>query len=329
MIPFRWLLAPVALLLALASAAAQPSSASAGAAAYPSRPLRFIVPFPPGGSDTIARIVAQKLTTSIGSQVIVDNRPGAGGTLGTEIASKAAPDGYTMLFATASFAISPHLYKSLKFDPIGDFSPVTLICSGPMVLAVNPSVDARTTADLLAYAKSHPKALNYASTGTGSITHLTAELFARSAGIAITHVPYKGTGPALTDLMAGQVQLAFVPLGSALSYVRASKLRALGVASLKRSAAAPDIATIAESGLPGFEAATWYGVLTPAGTPRSIVRRLNTEIGKLLGQPDTRSQLTTLGFEPQSSTPQEFSAYIRSELKKWGKVVRAVGVSAG
>jgi tripartite-type tricarboxylate transporter receptor subunit TctC len=328
MLTYRRCVAPFVLLLACGSATAQPAPSPSVQGTYPSKPLRFIVPFPPGGSDTVARIVAQKLTAAMGQQVIVDNRPGAGGTLGTEIASKALPDGHTMLFATASFAISPNLYKGLKFDPVRDFAPLTLICSGPMVLAVHPSVAARTSADLLTLAKARPNALNYASTGSGSITHLTAEMFARSAGIAMTHVPYKGTGPALTDLMAGQVQLAFVPLGSALSYVRASKLRALGVASLKRSAAAPEIATISESGLPGFEAATWYGALSPAGTPRSIIHRLNTEIGRLLQQSDTREQLATLGFDPLSSTPEEFSAYIRSELQKWGKVVRAVGASA-
>ncbi|MGZ8154892.1 MAG: tripartite tricarboxylate transporter substrate binding protein [Burkholderiales bacterium] len=296
--------------------------------AFPTKPLRFVVPFPPGGSDTVARLLAQKLVPPLGQQVIVDNRPGAGGTVGTDIAAKAAPDGYTLLFATASFAISAKLYKKLPFDPVRDFTAIAPICSGPMLLVVHPSVSARTSAELVKLAKERPGVLNFASTGTGSITHLAAEIFKSATGISITHVPYKGTGPALSDLVAGQVQLTFVPLGAGLPYVRASRLRALGVASAKRSSASPEIATISESGVPGYEAATWYGVLVPAGTPGAIVARLNKETVAALAQPDTVKQLASLGFDPTPATSHEFQRFIASELAKWGKVIGALGIAA-
>lgn len=323
----RRLLAGLLLAGCASYSAAQSASALPATRAYPVKPVRFIVPFPPGGSDTIARIVATKLSDNLGQQVVVDNRAGAGGTLGTEIASKAVADGYTILFSTASFAITANLYKRLQFDPLRDFTPVTLICTGPMLLVSHPSVAARTAGDLVKLAKAKPGVLNFASTGRGSITHLAAEMFNRTADISMTHVPYKGTGPARSDLIGGQVHVMFVPLGSGLSYVRSSKLKALGVASTRRSAAAPEIPTISESGVPNFEAATWYGVLAPAGTPRQIVQKLNTEIHKVLGEASTIEQLRKLGFDATPTTSAEFQAHLKSELAKWGKVIREVGAA--
>jgi tripartite-type tricarboxylate transporter receptor subunit TctC len=303
------------------------SGSATGQSQFPTKPIRFIVPFPPGGSDTIARIVAHKLTVNFGQQIIVDNRAGAGGMIGTEIATRATPDGYTILFCTASLPIGVNLYKKPAIDPIKDFTPVTLVSSGPMLLAVHPGVPAQTTMELVKLARSKPGALNFASTGTGSITHLAAEIFKGMTNISMNHVPYKGTGPAINDLLGKQVQLVFVPLGAGLPYLQSARLKGLGVGSLKRSAIAPDLPTISESGVPGYEASTWYGVLAPAGTPPQIVRILNTEIVKVLAQADTVAQITALGFDVTPSTPDDFRRYLTSELSKWGKVIRDTGLA--
>ena len=294
---------------------------------FPDKPLRFIVPFPPGGSDTVARIVGQKLTPNIGQQVIIDNRAGAGGMIGSEIATRASPDGYTILFCTASLPIGVNLYKTPAIDPIKDFIPITLISSGPMLLAVHPGIPAQTTMELVKLARAKPGALNFASTGTGSITHLAAEIFKGMTNISMNHVPYKGTGPAIADLLGRQVQLVFVPLGAGLPYIQSARLKGLGIGSLKRSAIAPDLPTISESGVPGYEASTWYGVLAPAGTPTNIVRILNTEIVKVLSQSDTAAQIVALGFDVTPSTSDEFRRYLVTEVAKWGKVIRDTGLA--
>lgn len=312
-----WLLILAALINPAAGHAAQP---------YPSRPVRFIVPFPPGGSDTVARILAQKLTAGMRQQFIVDNRAGAGGLLGSAIAANAAPDGHTLLFATASFPINAHLHSKLPFDPAKDFRPVSLICSGPESLVVGASVSARSVREFIDLAKAKPGALNYASTGTGSITHLAGELFVSMSGISLTHVPYKGTGEAMSQTMGGQVQAAFVPIGAALPFARAGKLRILGVGSAKRSQLDPEVPTIAEAGVPGYEVLTWYGVLAPARTAPAIVARLNSEINTTLQQTDMVKQLSALGFEPAPMTSAEFERYLKSELDKWGALVRKLGL---
>lgn len=301
-------------------------SDSFAAEAYPTKPVRFVVPFPPGGSDTVARILAQKLSISMGQPVIIDNRAGAGGLLGSAIAAKAAPDGYTLLFATASYPINAHLYSKLQFDPVKDFTAVALVSSGPESLVVGASMTARTVKEFIDLAKAKPGVINYASTGTGSITHLAGELFTSMSGISLTHVPYKGTGEAMIQTMSGQVQAAFVPIGAALPFARAGKLRILGVGSAKRSPLDPAVPTIAEAGVPGYEVLTWYGVLAPAGTPSAIVARLNREINAALKQADTVKQLTALGFDATPGTPAEFDRYLKAELDRWGGMVRKLGL---
>jgi len=296
------------------------------AEAYPAKPVRFVVPFPPGGSDTVARILGQKLSASMGQPVIIDNRPGAGGLLGAAIAAKAAPDGYTMLFATASYPINANLYSKLQFDPARDFMAVALVGSGPESLVVGPSVSARSVKEFIDLAKAKPGVLNYASTGTGSITHLAGELFTSMSGISLTHVPYKGTGEAMTQTMSGQVHAAFVPIGAAHPFARAGKLRILGVGSLQRSPVDPDVPTIAESGVPGYEVLTWYGVLAPARTPPAIVAKLNAEINATLKQADMIKQLAALGFDAAPGTSADFDRYLKAELTKWGALVRKLGL---
>lgn len=293
---------------------------------YPSKPIRFVVPFPPGGSDTVARILAQKLSTSMNQSFIIDNRAGAGGLLGSAIAAKSAPDGYTLLFATASYPINANLYSKLQFDPVKDFSAIALICSGPESLVVSASVSARSVQEFIDLAKAKPGVLNYASTGTGSITHLAGELFTSMSGISLIHVPYKGTGEAMTQTMGGQVQAAFVPIGAALPFARAGKLRILGVGSMKRSPIDPNVPTIAEAGIPGYEVLTWYGVLAPARTSFRVVSRLNSEINAILVQADMLKQLSALGFDATPGTPEEFDRYLKAEIKKWGVLVSKLGL---
>ena len=304
--------------------------AAAAAEPYPARPVRFVVAFPPGGgTDIIARSIAQKLGERLGQQVLVDNRPGAGGNIGTDLVAKSSPDGYTLLMGSAGpLAINASLFARMPFDPIKDLAPVTLAASTPNVLVVHPSLPAATVRELIALAKARPGEINFASSGHGTPAHLAGELFNSMAGVKLIHVPYKGAAPALADLLGGQVQLMFSTMPPALPHVKDGKLRALAVTSLKRSPAAPDLPTVDEIALPGFEANTWHGVVVPAGTPGAIVARLNREIVAILHLPDVVERLSGQGAEALGSTPEEFAAYIKSESVKWAKVVRDSGAKA-
>ena len=304
--------------------------AAAAAEPYPARPVRFVVAFPPGGgTDIIARSIAQKLGERLGQQVLIDNRPGAGGNIGTDLVAKSSPDGYTLLMGSAGpLAINASLFARMPFDPIKDLAPVTLAASTPNVLVVHPSLPAATVRELIALAKARPGEINFASSGHGTPAHLAGELFNSMAGVKLIHVPYKGAAPALADLLGGQVQLMFSTMPPALPHVRDGKLRALAVTSLKRSPAAPDLPTVDEIALPGFEANTWHGVVVPAGTPEAIVARLNREIVAILHLPDVVERLSGQGAEALGSTPEEFAAYIKSESVKWAKVVRDSGAKA-
>ncbi len=291
--------------------------------AYPSRPLRMVVPFPPGGpTDITGRTLAQKLSERWNQPVVVENRPGAGSIIGTEIAAKSAPDGYTILLGSNSIALQPLLQSKLPYDPQRDLAPVILAVRIPNVLIVHPSVPANTLAEFIALAKAKPATINYASVGNATGPHLFGELFRGMTGVDIVHVPYKGTAPAVNDLLAGQVQALFDSLATALPNIRAGKLRALGVTSLQRSKSAPDIPTISEAGAPGYEATGWFGVLVPAGTPADIIAKMNAELGAILKQPDVEERFLKFGAEGGGGTPEQFAAFIRSEQEKWGKVIR-------
>ncbi len=298
-------------------------------AQYPTKALRFIMPFPPGGgTDTLGRIIGQKLSEVLAQQVIIDNRPGAGANIGAEIAAKSPPDGYTLLMGNIAHAINVSLYSKLSYDLVKDFAPVTLLASTPNILVVHPSVPARSVKELIALAQARPGQLDYASSGSGSSAHLAAELFNMMASVKMTHVPYKGGGPAVIALIGGQCSVGFATTPSVIAHVKAAKLRGLAVTSAQRSPATPDLPTISEAGVPGYEAGTWYGVLVPAGTSGEIVARLNAEFVKLLKLPDVRERLDAAGFEAIGTTPEQFAAYVRSEIEKWAKVVKASGARA-
>lgn len=294
--------------------------------AYPSKPVRFIVPFAPGGgTDIVARVLAQRLNDAWGRAVIVDNRPGAGSTLGTDLAVKSPADGYTMLLSSISLAFNASLYKSLPFDPTRDLAPVTLVAIQPNMLITNPRLPALSVKELLALAKQKPGSIKYASGGNGSGPHLAAELLKMSTGVELTHVPYKGTGPALIDLLAGQVDMMIAVTASALPHVRAGRLRALAVTGEARSTVAPDVPTLDESGVPGYEFKTWYGIQVPAKTPVAIVNELNQRVSDVLARPDVVEQLSAAGLDARASSPRDFGALIAAEISKWGKVVKASG----
>ena len=297
---------------------------------WPARPIRFIVPFAPGGGgDVVGRIIGQRLGEQLGKPLIIDNRGGAGGTLGVDLAAKAAPDGYTLLLGNVGpIAVGPSLYPRLPYDPVRDFAPVTMIASFPNILVANPGLPFKSVPELVAYAKNRPGKLNFGSAGTGTSTHLAAELFKSVAGIEVVHVPYKGGAAALTDVIAGQVAYYFGTLPSSLPLAKAGKIRALGVTSLKRSPAAPDVPTIAEAGYRGFETAAWYGLMLPAGAPREIIARLNAATMVVLALPDIRERLVQEGSEPMGNTPAQFGAYIKSEIAKWSAVVKAANLKA-
>ena len=294
---------------------------------YPNHPIRLVVPFPPGGTtDILARAVAQKLTEAMGQSVVLDNRPGAGGNIGADVVAKSAPDGYTLLMGTVgTHAINPSLYAKMPYDHVKDFVPVVLVAGVPNVLVVNPSLPVNSVADLIKLAKAKPGSINFASSGNGTSIHLSGELFKAMAGVDMTHVPYKGSAPALSDLISGQVQVMFDNLPSSLPQIKAGKLRAIAVTSLKRAPALPDVPTISESGLPGFEASSWFGVLAPAGTPPAVITRLNAEVDKWLQTPEAKEQLLAQGAQAAGDTPEQFAAFIRSETGKWAKVVKASG----
>ncbi len=299
----------------------------AWAQAYPVKPIRLVVPFPPGGAtDILARAVAQKLTDAWGQSVIVDNRPGAGGNIGSELVAKAAPDGYTLEMGTVgTHAINASLYSKMPYDHVRDFAPVILVAGVPNVLVVNPGLPVNSVQELIAYAKANPGKLNFASSGSGTSIHLAGELFKVMAGVQMTHVPYKGSSPALQDLLGGQVQLMFDNLPPSLPHIKAGKLRALGVTSATRAPALPDVPTIAESGLPGFEASSWFGVLAPAGTPPAIIAKLNAEIAKWLDTPEAKEKMLALGANAAGGTPEDFAKHIAAETAKWAKVVKESG----
>lgn len=295
---------------------------------YPSKPVRFVVPFAPGGTtDVLARLVGERLSASLGQQFVVDNKPGAGGNVGTAQVAKAEPDGYTLLMGTVgTHAINASIYPSLPYDPVQDFAPVTLVATVPNVLVVNPEVPANSVAELIALAKEKPGELNFASSGNGSSIHLSGELFKAMTGVDIVHVPYKGSGPAVIDLLGGQVQMMFDNLPSSAPQIKAGKLRPLGVTSKERSPTLPDVPTIAEAGVPGYEALSWFGVLVPAGTPEAIVAKLRDEIAEALADPAMRERFAELGAVPVGDTPAEFADFISAETAKWAKVVAEAGI---
>ena len=320
---------PIAVMFLASSAVALVAPGSAWSAeTYPAKPIRLLVGFAPGGAnDLVARAVAARLGPRIGQQVVVENRAGAGGNIATELAARAAPDGYTLLLASvASFAMSPALLGKVPFDPINDFAPVTQAVVVTAILSVHPSLPTQTLKQYVALARKQPGKINYASPGTGSITHLAAELFWKTAGIHLNHVPYKGGGPAVADAIAGHVESIFGLVSTQTPHVRAGRLRALGVTSTRRSVALPEVPTIAESGYPGFESSGWLGFAFPAGTPRPVVDRMHKEIAAVLGLGDVRSQLNDLGLDPEPSTPERFHALIKSDHARWDKVVRDAGL---
>ena len=309
------------MLLTLAATAAQ-------AQAYPARPIRFVVPYAPGGPlDLIARAIGQKLTEATGQAVVVDNKPGAGGNIGADIVAKAAPDGYTIVMgAVATHAINPTLYPKIPYDPVKDFTPVAMVAVVPNVLVVNPALPVKSVKELIDFAKAKPSSLNFASGSTGSTGHLAGELFNALAGVQMVHIPYKGGAPAMADLLAGQVQLMFDNLANALPQVKAGKLRALAVTTAQRSAFAPDLPTLAEAGVPGFDLTTWFGIFLPGNAPRDIVLRLDTEINKALNAPDMKDRLEKMGAEPPANnTPERFAAFIKVEFDKYARVIKASG----
>lgn len=298
------------------------------AQAYPSRPIRLVLPYPPGGgSDTIARPLAQKLSESLGQQVVVENRGGASGNIGMEYAARAAPDGYTLVFAlTAQLAVNPGLYARVPYDPVKDYAPITLLGTGAYILVVHPSLPVKSLKELIALAKARPGQIAYSSSGNGSGGHLAAELMDSMAGIKLLHVPYKGGGPALMDLIAGQVQVLFSTQLASWPHIQSGRIRALAVSTAKRPASIPDLPTVAEAGLPGYDSGVWYGVLAPAGTPRDIIMKLNGDIVRALNQPDYRGLLVNNAIDPIGSSPEQLGQYIKSELTKWAKVVKEAGV---
>src|SRR4051812_12124540 len=306
------------------------ATGAVNAAGYPDKPIRMLVGFAAGGgTDTTARTIGIPLGEALGQQIIVDNRPGAAGNIAADITAHSVPDGYTILMGTiAAFAINPSLYAKLPFDPIKDFEPISLVVSSMNVLVVHPSVPAKNVKELIALAKAQPGKLSFGSSGVGGAGHLAGVLFDQLAGTQMTHVPYKGGAPAMIALVSGEVNMVFATAETAVPQVKANKIRALGVTTAKRSALLPDLPTIAEGGLAGYEANNWYGLVAPAKTPAAIIERLNREVVKVLNMPNVKEQLFRSGLDASPSTPKEFSAYIKSEIAKWAKVVKASGAKA-
>jgi tripartite-type tricarboxylate transporter receptor subunit TctC len=295
---------------------------------FPSKPIKLVVPYPPGGpTDIVARLVGQKLGEQMGQTVVVENKAGAGGNLGAESVARSPADGYTLLVATTAHAINPSLFKKLNYELLKDFVPVSQLTSGPLVIVASPALPAKNVAELVALAKSKPGALNYASSGNGQSTHLSAELFSAMAGVKMNHVPYKGSAPALTDVMGGQADLMFDTMLSAMPHVKAGKLKALAVTSAQRSPAAPDLPTVTEGGLAGYEAIAWNGLLAPAGTPPAVLAKLSAELKKALETPALRERFDAQGFAAAWSAPAAFDGFLRAEVDKWGKTVKASGAT--
>ncbi len=308
-------------------AAVTPATAADNAPAFPVKPIRLILGYPPGGSsDAVARVLAQALSARMGQNILIDNRPGAGGNIAAEIVARAAPDGYTWLLGNNGIlATNQALYQRLPFDSLKDFATVALVAAQPSVLIVHPSLPVKSVRELIALAKARPGQLNYASSGTGTAGHLAGELLKGLAKIDFVHIPYRGGGPALIDLLSGQMQFMFATAGSVMPQVHNGRLRALAVTSEKRSPTLPELPTVAEAGVPTFEAMTWHGIVAPAATPPAIVEKSNTEINAALASPEVRERLAAQGAEPQHGTPAEFAAYLRREIPKWTKVVRDSG----
>lgn len=301
---------------------------TAAAQTYPAKTVRMIVGFPPGGpTDVLARIVAQKLGEAWGQQVVVDNRAGASGMIGAELTARAAPDGYTLLMVPVTYAVAPSLFSKMAYDTERDLATVAQVAASPFILVVHPTLPVKTVKDLAALGRSRPGQLNYASASTGGMPHLAGELFNTMTGAKLVHIPYKGAAPATTDLLAGQVQLMFNNMLSAMPQVKAGRLRAVAVTSSKRSSAAPELPTIAET-VPGYEASGWYGVLAPAAMPRELINRVNGEVNRIMKLPDVTQRLAGDGVEAVGITPEQFGAYLRAEVTKWNKVVKAAGIKA-
>ena len=313
---------------AFALAAAAPALRAAGPAdAFPSKPARIVVPFTPGGStDILARAIGQRLSEAWGQPVVIENKPGAGGNVGVELVAKAPPDGYTIVMGhIGTFAANPALYKALPYDPVKDFAPITLVAMVPNVLVVGPAVQAKSLGELIAYAKANPGRLDYGSGGNGSAAHLATKYFRMRTGVQMQHVPYKGTGPAVADLLGGQIGVMITGALPLLPHIKSGKLRALAVASPKRLAILPDVPTIAESGYPGFAAVQWYGLFAPAATPREIVAKINRDAVRALRDPSVAERLASEGADPVGDTPEAFGAFVTSEIELWGKVIRESG----
>jgi tripartite-type tricarboxylate transporter receptor subunit TctC len=314
------------LLFALASlfALALPAHAQS----YPSRPIRIVVPFGPGGfTDVVARILQKELGASIGQPIIVENKPGAGSTIGTSEVAKAKPDGYTLVMISTTHVITPHLYREMPYDPIRDFTPVMKLGEGPYVLVTHPSLGVKSVAELIALAKAEPGKIDYASSGNGSSQHLVGALFATMAGAPMNHVPYKGSSGAMNDLLGGQVKVSFVGMPNALPNLASGKLRALAVSTRKRSADLPEVPTLDEAGVPGYDATIWLALLAPPGTPRDVVQKLNVEVARVLSTPESRKLMSSAGVDVATGTPEELAKLMQSELDRWGKVVRETGAT--
>ena len=317
------------LLQAACFAAGLVLSAGAWAQAFPAKTVRIVVPFPPGGgTDVIARVAAQKLTESWGQQVIVDNKAGASGTIGSELVAKSPADGYTLLLTATHHAINLGMYKQLPYDTLRDFVPVAYIAASPNLLLLHPSVPANNVRELIAYAKSKPGGHNYASSSVGGATHLTGELFKTAAGIELQHIPYKGAAPAMTDLLGGQVPMMIDVIPTALAHVRSGRLKAIAVTSARRTTVMPEVPTVAESGLPGFEAISWFGLYAPAATPKDTVNKLNADFNRVLQLPEVKEKLAAQGAEPIAMTPEQFASYLKVEIAKWAKAIKESGAKA-
>jgi tripartite-type tricarboxylate transporter receptor subunit TctC len=315
---------------ALAAALLIACMGARAADAYPVRPIRLVVPFAPGGNaDTVARSAAQKVSESVGQQVVIDNRSGANGNIGMEIVARAAPDGYSIVLGyIANVAIAPSLVSKLPYDVHRDYAPITQLASAMNIIVVHASVPARDMKELIALSKAKPKTINFSSAGIASVGHLSGELFNTALGASFQHVPYKGSAQGVIDLVAGQIQMLIGGMSSVMPHIKAGRLRAVGVTGARRSSATPDVPTVAEQVMPGFEATAWYGLLAPAGTPRAAVAKLHVEFAKALMAPDVKQRLENLGFEIVASTPEAFAAYIRTEIARWAKVVKASGARA-
>src|ERR1035437_2771261 len=316
------------LLMVLGVNLAQAFATAGAMAQYPNKPIRFILPFPGGATDFLGRVVGQRLAEALGQPVVIDNRPGAGGNLGIEIAARSAPDGYTRVLVAPNITISPSLYRKLNYDPVRDFAPVTPVATVTMVIFTHPALPAQTLKEFIALAKSKPGQLNYGSGGSGTSLHLAGELFKITAGVDLVHVPYKGASVAMNDVIGGRLDSLFIGIPAPAPHIKAGRLRGLAVLAPQRSPVLPEVPTATEAGLPAFEVTTWYGVLAPAGTPKDIVARLNREIVRIMNTPDTKERLAVVASDHMTSSPEQFSTYIKQEIAKWSKVVRTAGLRA-